>query len=110
MAAYGLWVFAAKKQNAAACLACCGLSRFLLLFSDPRPALTLFLPSAAFAVVLCWVLISLVWEMKDFAFSLEHILGSVLSRMVGKKFEMNSQKFVYGPAEEMQEGGDAERR
>lgn len=66
-------------------------------------AFTLFL-------VLCWVLISLVWEMKDFAFSLEHILGSVLSRMVGKKFEMNSQKFVYGPAEEMQEGGDAERR
>lgn len=58
LAAYGLWVFAAKKQNAAACLACCGLSRFLLLFSDPRPALTLFLPSAAFAVVLCWVLIN----------------------------------------------------
>lgn len=57
-AAYGLWVLAARKQNPSVCLALCGGSRFLVLLSDPRPSWVLFLPSAIFAVVLCWVLIN----------------------------------------------------
>ena len=52
----------------------------------------------------CWVLISIVWEKKDFVGSMEHVLGWVVSQMMGKKFEMNSRKFVYGPAIELEAG------
>ena len=55
-------------------------------------------------LLVCWILISIIWEKKDFSFSMEHILGWVLSQMIRKKFEMNSRKFVYGPAEEIEHG------
>lgn len=51
-----------------------------------------------------WLLLSYVWEKVDFKYSLEYIIGSALTKMVGKEYIPHSRKFVYGPAEEIKEG------
>lgn len=57
-------------------------------------------------VLFVWIGISLLWEKIDFKFSLEHILLWSMAKVVGKEYIPNSRKFVYGPAEELEEGSD----
>lgn len=48
------------------------------------------------------------WEKIDFKYSLEHILLWSMNKIVGKEYVPNSRKFVYGPAEELEEGESKE--
>ena len=59
-------------------------------------------------VLLVWIGISLLWEKIDFKYSLEHILLWSMNKIVGKEYVPNSRKFVYGPAEELEEGESKE--